>query len=47
MEVPGRTIPKAVDVFKDSPTTIYFMPGAQGWTPVWNERFVRPISDKP
>jgi hypothetical protein len=47
VKVLGRGIREAADVFKNTPATIYFMPGAQGWAPVWNDRFVRPISDKP
>jgi hypothetical protein len=47
VKVLGRGIGEATDVFKNTPSTIYFMPGAQGWAPVWNDRFVRPISDKP
>ena len=46
VKVLGKGIPVAVDVFKNSPATIYFMPGAQGWGPVWNDRFVRPIRDR-
>ena len=47
VKVLGRGIREAADVFKNTPATIYFMPGAQGWAPVWNDRFARPISDKP
>ena len=46
VKVLGRGIPAGSDVFKNSPATIYFLPGAQGWAPVWNDRFVRPIRDK-
>ncbi|MGE4550002.1 MAG: leucine-rich repeat domain-containing protein, partial [Opitutales bacterium] len=47
VEVLGRGIRAATDVFKNSPATIYYRPGAQGWGPVWNDRFVKPISEKP
>ena len=47
VEVLGKGIPVGTDVFKKSPATIYYRPGAQGWAPIWNDRLVKPIGEKP
>ena len=47
VKVLGKGIPEATDVFDNSPATVYFLPGAQGWGTFWNGKVIRPIAELP
>jgi hypothetical protein len=47
VKVLGKGIPEATGAFHNSPVTVYYQPGAQGWGTYWNEKPLRPIAELP
>ena len=47
VKILGRGISEATGVFNNSPATVYYQPGAQGWGAFWNDRPLRAIAELP